>query len=125
MVDSVTSSDFTVNPGYDGNVDTALLTGTDTLGTATTGTVAVTTTVTPGASPGPYNNTATAGGVSPGGAPLSDDSTDGTDPDPDSDGNPLNDECQPSGIDRFELGRPSRVYYGSGGGSNNPLDAAA
>jgi hypothetical protein len=33
--------------------------------------------------------------------------------------------CELSGIDRFELGRPSRVYYGSGGGSNNPDDAAA
>ena len=33
--------------------------------------------------------------------------------------------CELSGIDRFELGRPSRVYYGSGGGTNNPLDGAA
>lgn len=33
--------------------------------------------------------------------------------------------CELSGIDRFELGRPSRVYYGSGGGTNNPNDAAA
>ena len=35
------------------------------------------------------------------------------------------DGCSPSGIDRFELGRPSRIYYGSGGGTNDPLDAAA
>ncbi len=33
--------------------------------------------------------------------------------------------CSLSGIDRFELGRPSRVYYGSGGGSNIATDAAA
>ena len=33
--------------------------------------------------------------------------------------------CELSGIDRFELGRPSRIYYGSGGGSNDPNDAAA
>ena len=33
--------------------------------------------------------------------------------------------CALSGIDRFELGRPSRVYYGSGGGTNNARDAAA
>jgi len=33
--------------------------------------------------------------------------------------------CDLSGIDRFELGRPSRVYYGSGGGSNDPADASA
>lgn len=33
--------------------------------------------------------------------------------------------CGTSGIDKFELGMPSRVFYGSGGGTNNPLDAAA
>ncbi|MEN7344319.1 MAG: TonB-dependent receptor, partial [Pseudomonadota bacterium] len=33
--------------------------------------------------------------------------------------------CGLSGIDKFELGRPSRIYYGSGGGTNNALDAAA
>jgi len=33
--------------------------------------------------------------------------------------------CEASGIDRFELGRPSRIYYGSGGGTNNANDAAA
>lgn len=34
-------------------------------------------------------------------------------------------DCEMSGIDKFELGRPSRVYYGSGGGTNDPADAAA
>jgi len=34
-------------------------------------------------------------------------------------------QCELSGIDRFELGRPSRIFYGSGGGTNNPTDAAA
>lgn len=43
----------------------------------------------------------------------------------DSDGDVDNNECGASGIDHFELGRPYRVYYGSGGGSNNPNDAAA
>ncbi|NIL95228.1 MAG: TonB-dependent receptor [Woeseiaceae bacterium] len=33
--------------------------------------------------------------------------------------------CGTTGVDKFVLGRPSRVYYGSGGGSNNPIDAAA
>ena len=33
--------------------------------------------------------------------------------------------CSLSGIDRFLLGRPSRIYYGSGGGTNDPADAAA
>ena len=34
-------------------------------------------------------------------------------------------DCGTSGLDKFELGRPSRVYYGSGGGTNDPNDAAA
>jgi hypothetical protein len=33
--------------------------------------------------------------------------------------------CGTTGVDKFLLGRPSRVYYGSGGGSNDPVDAAA
>ena len=33
--------------------------------------------------------------------------------------------CNLSGIDKFELGRPSRIYYGSGGGTNDATDAAA
>lgn len=33
--------------------------------------------------------------------------------------------CGTSGIDKFELGRPSRIYYGSAGVTNNALDAAA
>jgi hypothetical protein len=33
--------------------------------------------------------------------------------------------CDLSPIDQFELGRPSQLYYGSGGGTNNPDDAAA
>jgi outer membrane receptor protein involved in Fe transport len=36
--------------------------------------------------------------------------------------NPL---CDLSGIDRFELGSPSRIYYGSGGGTNDPVTASA
>jgi len=33
--------------------------------------------------------------------------------------------CGTSGLDKFLLGRPSRVYYGSAGTSNDPTDAAA
>jgi outer membrane receptor protein involved in Fe transport len=33
--------------------------------------------------------------------------------------------CSLSGIDRFELGKPSRIYYGSGGGTNDPVTASA
>jgi hypothetical protein len=40
-------------------------------------------------------------------------------------GDPNKIGCGLSGIDRFELGRPSRMYYGSAGGTNNRFDAAA
>jgi hypothetical protein len=33
--------------------------------------------------------------------------------------------CALTGVDQFELGIPHRVYYGSGGGTNNANDAAA
>jgi hypothetical protein len=33
--------------------------------------------------------------------------------------------CGLSGIDKFELGRPDRIFYGSAGETNNRLDAAA
>jgi hypothetical protein len=33
--------------------------------------------------------------------------------------------CGTSGLDKFVLGRPSRVYYGSAGTTNDPTDAAA
>lgn len=33
--------------------------------------------------------------------------------------------CSLSGIDKFELGRPNTIYYGSAGGSNNAQEAAA
>jgi hypothetical protein len=33
--------------------------------------------------------------------------------------------CSLSGIDRYELGRPNTIYYGSAGGTNNAFDAAA
>ena len=50
----------------------------------------MTVTVTPGANPGPYNNTATADGTSPAGSDVTDVSQDGTNVDPDGDGDPGN-----------------------------------
>ncbi|MDH3588162.1 MAG: OmpA family protein, partial [Gammaproteobacteria bacterium] len=86
MVDLVSSSDFAVNPGYDGDGDTNLLAGTDVIAAAAAGTIDLTVTVTPGANPGPYDNTAVASAETPAGTPVSDISTIGTDPDPDNDG---------------------------------------
>jgi hypothetical protein len=36
-----------------------------------------------------------------------------------------NPACTLSAIDRFELGSPSRIYYGNGGGTNDPVTASA
>lgn len=36
-----------------------------------------------------------------------------------------NPDCGLSGIDKFELGLPNRIYYGSAGGTNDATDAAA
>ncbi len=89
-VDGLTSTDLTINPAYDGDTDPNLLSGVDTLGIGATATVEVTVTVEPGATLGPYANTATASGLSPAGFVLTDDSQSGTDPDPDGDGDPTN-----------------------------------
>jgi len=86
-VDSVTSADFTVNPGYDGSTDINLLTGTDSLGLAASGSITLVATVMPGGNLGPYGNQAIASGLSPGGITATDLSDDGTNPDPDDDGN--------------------------------------
>ena len=91
-VDSVTSGTFTVNGGYDGSTDTNLLDGTDSLAVEASGTITLTVTVTPGSNLGVYNNTAIASGESPEGAAVTDDSQDGTDVDPDSDGNTANND---------------------------------
>ncbi len=90
-VDSVTSGDFAVNSSFDGSSDTNLLTGTDTLGVGAQGTIQLTVTVTPGANLGPYNNTVVATAEGPGGTPTTDVSDDGTNPDPNGNGDPTED----------------------------------
>ncbi len=94
-VDTISSADFTVNAGFNGSSDLNLLSGADTLAAAATGSVAVTVTVIPGANLGPYNNTATASGLAPGGTMATDASDAGTDPDEDGNGNP-NDNSDPT-----------------------------
>ncbi|MCR9278272.1 MAG: OmpA family protein [Pseudomonadaceae bacterium] len=91
-VDNVTSADFAVNfPGFNGDADANLLAGTDDLAVAASGSVDVTVTVTPGADLGPYDNTADASGTSAGGAPVTDTSHLGTDPDGNGNGDPSDD----------------------------------
>jgi len=90
-VQSVTSSTFATNASYDGNSNTNLLTGSDSLAVGDSGTITVVVRVIP-MSAGPFNNMAIASGQCPTCAtPVTDNSQDGTDPDPDNDQDPTND----------------------------------
>ncbi len=90
-VESVTSADFTVSGSYTGSTpNTGLLVGTDSLAVGASGTITLKVLVTPGANLGPYNNRAIAAGDSPAGTPVTDQSQNGTNPDPDGDNNPGN-----------------------------------
>ncbi len=85
------SSTLTVNPGFNGTTDLNVLAGTDTLAGETSATVSFEVMITPGSGAdnlGPFQNTAIATGLSPGGEPISDRSTDGSNPDPNGDRNP-------------------------------------
>lgn len=91
-IESVTSSDFTVNPAYDGRVDTNLLAAGNTLAPLGTGTVDLVVRVDPGGHSGPYENTVIATGTTPGGVPVTDVSDDGDDPDDNDNENPTDDQ---------------------------------
>ncbi|MBM0741031.1 hypothetical protein JOY44_05265 [Phormidium sp. CLA17] len=85
------SPTLTVNPGFNGTTDQNVLVGTDTLAGETSATVSFEVIITPGDGAenlGPFQNTAIATGLSPGGEPISDRSTDGTNPDLNGDRNP-------------------------------------
>ncbi|MBT8143846.1 MAG: OmpA family protein, partial [Gammaproteobacteria bacterium] len=86
VVDLVSSATLTVNSSYDGDTDTNILAGVDSLLVGANGSVDVTVTVTLGGNAGPYDNVAVATGQSPTGTVVSDVATDGADPDPGSDG---------------------------------------
>jgi LPXTG-site transpeptidase (sortase) family protein len=89
-VQSLTSANFAVNwPGYTGSTDTNLLAGTDTLNVGASGTLTLVVRIVPAAA-GPFQNTAIASGQPPSGDPVNDSSHNGTNPDPDNDGNPTN-----------------------------------
>jgi uncharacterized repeat protein (TIGR01451 family) len=99
---SASSTDFTVNTGFNGNSVTSVLDNAtpNTLSMGAIGTITVTATITPGSNLGPYNNTVTASAFSPDdenapgfdpdtSTPSTTDASDrGTNPDPDGDGNP-------------------------------------
>ncbi|HSG26362.1 MAG TPA: sortase, partial [Anaerolineales bacterium] len=86
-VQSISSTDFTVNTAYDGDIDTNMLAGTDSLSIGATGTFTVVVHVVP-TEDGPFNNTATATAEDADGTNVSDISDNGIDPDPNGNGDP-------------------------------------
>ncbi|MGE0085837.1 MAG: hypothetical protein AB7S75_15620, partial [Desulfococcaceae bacterium] len=89
-VANLTASMLTLNdaPVFNGNTNQNLLKGTDVLGVGETGYISFDVTFNPNGSSGPFNNSATGTGTSPGGTTSSDISDNGTNPDPDDDGSP-------------------------------------
>lgn len=85
------SGNLTVNTSYNGRTDTNLLAAAgNTLAIGESKTIQLAITVTPGANLGPYNNQAVASGTDPNGQTVTDPSQNGTNSDPDNDGNPAN-----------------------------------
>ena len=78
-------SSLAINAGYNGSSDKNLLAGTDTLPVGGEGTILLSVKVTPGSNLGPYLNRAIGTGNSPVGTPVTDQSQDGPNPDPDND----------------------------------------
>jgi uncharacterized repeat protein (TIGR01451 family) len=72
-VDLVVTVGLTKNNSYNGTTDINLLDGSDTLAVGQSGTITIVVTITPGTSFGPYCNTATASGTSPGEKTVKDD----------------------------------------------------
>jgi hypothetical protein len=89
-VTSVTSADFTVDPGFDGNGSIDLLAAGNSLAIGATGEITIVLHVASGGKVGPYTCSSTATATSPAGAPVTDVSQNGDDPDPDHDGDPTN-----------------------------------
>ena len=92
-VSGIQSPTLAVNTGFNGGTNRNLLQGTDTLPSGTTATITFNVNITPGTGAngfGPFNNTTTANAASRGGSPVSDQSNDGANADPDNDGNPTN-----------------------------------
>lgn len=83
--------DPAVPTAYDGRTHLNLLAGTDTMAVDETATVLLRVRVTPAAL-GTYENTAIVTGTSPGEVPVTDDSQDGMDPDPDGNDDPTDND---------------------------------
>lgn len=87
-VESVTSSDFTVNAAYNGQANIQLLATGNTLATGASGDIQLVVRVDSGGRRGPYENSANGSATSPQGNPVTDVSQDGSNPDPNGNGDP-------------------------------------
>ncbi|MEQ9550844.1 MAG: hypothetical protein RIM23_14665 [Coleofasciculus sp. G3-WIS-01] len=99
---SVTGALSQPNPGFDGNTDQNLLADGQSLGSGQTATITFSVIITPGNNLGPFENSAVAQG-NRNGRIVSDGSIPGTNPDPNGDGNPGNDN-QPTVV---SFGQPN------------------
>jgi hypothetical protein len=109
-IDGLSSSEFTVNPAYDGSTDINLLSGTDELKSWNSGAVYLTVTAGPCDMLGTFANSAEASGTTPTGATVMDTSQEGPEPDPDGDGPGNNSEDTEFEFDEdAELGAAKRV----------------
>ena len=97
-VANITSGTLTENTNFNGSGDQNLLAGTDTLGIGATATITFDLTFFRNFGGAPFENTAVASGTGAvSGAPTTDDSVDGADPDPN--GNDVPDESSPTVVD--------------------------
>jgi uncharacterized repeat protein (TIGR01451 family) len=90
VVNSKSSSTFTINSSYNGTTNLEVTTGVDDLAVGANGTITMVVTVTPGSFNKVFNNGVIGYGLSPALRLSMENSTDGSDPDPDNDGNPTN-----------------------------------
>ncbi|MEM7356439.1 MAG: GEVED domain-containing protein, partial [Acidobacteriota bacterium] len=96
-LDFATSSNLTINGGFDGDGDILLLAGSDMLDIGESGSIQVQVIVSPGGNAGPYLCSSDATAESPAGTPVADTSQDGGDPDPNGNGDP-GDDSDPTEI---------------------------
>ena len=87
----VDSAELMINPGFDGDVDPNLLTGTDALDPGEVAEIQLVINVFPAGNPGPYFCSATATGTSDADTDVMDVSQDGDDPDDNGNGDPTDD----------------------------------
>ncbi len=88
---SISATNGTINTGFTGIApNDTLLSGGDTLALGSALTLTFSVVVTPGTNLGPYSNTVIATAIDPIGNGVTDQSQNGANPDPDSDGNPGN-----------------------------------